>query len=147
MVISNSSHTTQFSANYITWTIIKTFSRDTTNHLRKLNFLMDKTFFDLKSDQSVMDECIAHVKSNFGLALIGNYANLFMHPDTIATVARMVQKIKSEFIVMLNANDWLSIETKRAAVEKIVGLDSLVGYPKWVENGTLVDEYYKEVIS
>lgn len=129
----------------MTWTVIKTFSRDTTKHLRSLNFLMNKLFLGLETDLNPMEECTQYVKNNFGFALVRNYVNLYTQPHTIASVSEMVHKIKSEFVGMLKENRWLSVETKKAAIEKIVNLACLIGYPKWVENTTLVELYYKEV--
>lgn len=134
-----------FVANYIMWSVVKEFSRDTTKHLRKLNFFVDSEFFHIKSEISLMQECINHVRNHFGFALVANYANLYMSPDTIPAVREMVHKIKSKFVVMLKQNTWLSRETSRAAVEKITGVEYLIGYPKWVENKTLVAKYYNNV--
>lgn len=68
-----------------------------------------------------------------------------MRPETIISVNEMVHKIKAEFVEMLNMNDWLTLETKTAAVAKVTALESLIGYPKWVQNTTLVDLFYEEV--
>lgn len=138
-------HTCILAANYVMWSVIKEFSRDTTKHLRKLNFFVDSEFFNIKSQASLVQDCSNHLRNHFGFALVANYANLYMSPDTIPAVQEMVHKIKSEFVQVLKQNTWLSEETSDAVVEKIIAMDCLIGYPKWVENKTLVAEYYNNV--
>lgn len=99
----------------------------------------------MKVDVSPTEECVQYVKNNFGFALIRNYMQFYVQPHTLVTVSEMVHKIKSEFVGMLKENRWLSIATKSAAVEKITNLNYLIGYPKWAENTTEVEMFYREL--
>lgn len=106
---------------------------------------MDQIFFDIKTDTKPLEECLQHLRNHFAFALIKNYVNFYIQPNTIQIVSEMVHKIKTEFVQLLQKNQWLSMTTKSAAIEKITSISSLIGYPKWIENTTLVELYYQEV--
>lgn len=133
-------------ANYLMWSLIKAFSRDTTKRMRDLSFIMDKEFLGIKSDVNRNQECISYVKAHFGFALVADYVNLFLKPTVVPVVEQMVHNIKKEFFEVLKGNFWLTQETKAKALEKIVVLRQWVGYPRWVENKTMVADHFQSVI-
>lgn len=120
-------------------------SRDTTNFMRSLNFLIDSSILGVTSDVSRPVECINKINEHMNVAVVSKYVNLFLNPGVIGTVDGMVQNIKIEFVEMLQRSKWLSLKTKYLAIEKIIALKHYVGYPKWAENATFVDEYYEKV--
>lgn len=124
---------------------MKDLSRDTTNFMRSLSFLMDNSILGIKSDIPHSAECINKINEYIPLAVIAKYVNLFLKPGAIEVVNDMVRNIKIEFVEMLQKNTWLSTRTKRLAIEKIIALKHHVGYPDWAENLTYMKDYYEKV--
>lgn len=106
---------------------------------------MDKSILGVISDMPRSQECLNKVDQHLALAVVPKYVNLFTQQDLLFKVEEMVHNIKLEFVDMLQENKWMSAETKKLAVEKIMSLKSRVGFPKWVLNKTMLNHYYKEV--
>ena len=62
-------------------------------------------------------------------ALVNAYLDNYLDPDTIAELREMTASIKAGFREILEEEDWLSKETKAAALKKLDAMTFTVGYP------------------
>jgi len=86
----------------------------------------------------------------FGHPLSQLYVEEYFSDDTRKQVEEMVGHIKSLFRARLEANDWLSEATRKAALEKIDHLPIDVGYPdEWIDYSSVNisrDDYFGNVM-
>ncbi|KAL3272861.1 hypothetical protein HHI36_014322 [Cryptolaemus montrouzieri] len=132
-------------ANYLMWYVVKDLSRETGNHLRLLNFMVDKSVMRIKSDITRKTECLNEVKRYFQNALVPQYTQQHLIPKTLETVKEMVYNIKNEFIKVIKRSYWLNDHTKNLAVEKIKYLKEYIGFPAWANNISQLNEFYNAV--
>lgn len=57
----------------------------------------------------------------------------------------MFEELRDAFGEMLNETEWMDASTKKTALFKLKAMLPLVGYPDFVLNETLLDEFYEEV--
>ena len=55
--------------------------------------------------------------------------------------------IRHEFKKTLSQNEWMDKKTKATAIDKVQSLLYKVGYPEFVTNVLLLDDYYSQVES
>ncbi|XP_063917636.1 neprilysin-1-like [Zophobas morio] len=132
-------------ANYIMWSVIKDLSRDTTHHMRELNFLIDHAILGVTGDISRDYECLDKAIKYFGSLLVPPYLKSFVSPQVFSKVTSMVNSIKTEFVNILHNNHWLSKEAKIATAEKINNIELYLGYPSEIFNGTPAEHYHHTV--
>lgn len=137
----------EFLANYIIWSVIKTLSRDLTDNMRHLNFMMDHLILGVKQDIPRTQECLNKITTYMDAALVPKYNHLYLNNNIIKDVTHMVENIKEEFVKVLNINEWLDSKTKHLTIEKIKAVQYIVGYPQVFQNESYIDDMYKNVLS
>jgi predicted metalloendopeptidase len=128
---------------YITWAVIKDLSRDTTPHMRNLNFLIDQAVLGVQDDLSREHECLNKIIEYFSPSLVPQYLNSYVNPKVFPKVTAMVASIKTAFIETLLRSDWLSKEAKLLSVEKVKNVKLYLGYSKWHLTGAPLRLYHK----
>ncbi|VDM30803.1 unnamed protein product [Toxocara canis] len=66
----------------------------------------------------------------------------FNKADKEAALA-MIDDLHAAFRLMVLTNDWMDNKTRNIAIEKSKAMQSLIGYPDFVESDKELDEYYK----
>ncbi|CAH1375963.1 unnamed protein product [Tenebrio molitor] len=128
---------------YITWAVIKDLSRDTTPHMRNLNFLIDQAVLGVQDDLSREHECLNKIIEYFSPSLVPQYLNSYVNPKVFPKVTAMVASIKTAFIETLLRSDWLSKGAKLLSVEKVKNVQLYLGYSKWHLTGAPLRLYHK----
>ena len=57
----------------------------------------------------------------------------------------MTQQLRLTFIESIPNIEWMDEDTKKKAISKAENMKINIGYPKWIENETLLNEYYKNL--
>ncbi|XP_030754277.1 endothelin-converting enzyme homolog [Sitophilus oryzae] len=138
-------YNTETIENYLLWSIIKELSRDTNRYLKNLNFIIDRNVLNVKKDIPRNTECTSKVLEYFSYALLPKYVRLYFDEKILEDIQDMVKNIKDKFIEVLAKNDWMSQKTKLLAMKKIGNIKCNVGYPKWIKNVSIIEEYYSDV--
>lgn len=87
--------------------------------------------------------CVDMTDSAFGFATGAMFVENIL-PDSINEQAfHMIQEVKSAFIDALPQNQWMDNLTRERAREKAEAVVDRVGHPEWIENPSLLDNYYK----
>ncbi|KAH1025819.1 hypothetical protein HUJ05_010470 [Dendroctonus ponderosae] len=132
-------------ANYLIWTIVKEFSRDTSVHLRALNFSIDKAILGIPSDLPQEIECTNKAMEYFSFAILPKYLDWYIKNDTVRSVKMVAEAVKSEYVSLLKANTWLSEKTRELAIDKIQSIQTVIGYSEWMNNGTELQKLYNKL--
>lgn len=123
------------SANYLKWSVIKALSRDASLYMKNLNFAIDNAILGVQEDLALTHECLEKVTAYTGHAI----AKISLNNKTIEDVKEMAEGMKVQFVKVLQESNWLSNNTKMAAIQKVEAIRSYVGY-----NERFIDDF-KEV--
>lgn len=92
--------------------------------MKKLNFAIDNAILGVQEDLALTHECLEKVNAYAGHAI----AKICLKNKTIEDVKAMAEGIKVQFVKVLQKSDWLSNNTKMAAIMKVEAIRSYVGY-------------------
>lgn len=62
-------------------------------------------------------------------------------------VQRMLSNIKNSFESLVSTLSWMDLPTKRATVEKVRSMKSLIGFPEWLFEPGKLEEYYEGMVT
>lgn len=65
--------------------------------------------------------------------------------NSLPRVAEMMENIRESFNDLVRQVNWMDDGTKCATLEKSIAMRSLIGYPVWLTEEGMLDEYYKDV--
>lgn len=130
---------------HLWWTIVEDLIPHTTTDLRKLysEYMRKATNIEGGSSRSLY--CTKGVNRIMGMAV--SYAILdqdFMN-NSLPRVAEMMENIRESFNDLVRQVNWMDDGTKCATLEKSIAMRSLIGYPVWLTEQGMLDEYYKDV--
>lgn len=78
------------------------------------------------------------IDSSLGELLGRAYVDTYFPPSSKAMMNDLVANLKAAMAARIQSSDWMSPETKTAALEKLSKMDVMVGYPdKWRDYSTL----------
>ena len=67
------------------------------------------------------------------------------HENKGKKVLEMLDDIKEAFASMVSRTDWMDRQTKVATLEKNKNMISQIGFPDWLFDETVLNEYYEGV--
>ncbi|KAE8752204.1 hypothetical protein FOCC_FOCC000997 [Frankliniella occidentalis] len=89
--------------------------------------------------------CTESVNSLMGMAVSYGMADVAYLRTVGEKVHEMLGDVKSVFQEMVADLDWMDAPTKAATLDKVKAMKSFVGFPEWLLNVTLLDEYYEGI--
>lgn len=130
---------------HLWWTIVEDLIPHTTSDLRKLfsEYMRKVTSSEGGISRSLY--CTRGVNRIMGMAV--SYAILdqdFMN-HSMPRVAEMLENIRESFNDLVRQVNWMDDGTKCATLEKSIAMRSLIGYPVWLTEEGMLDEYYEDV--
>ncbi|KAL9971395.1 hypothetical protein ACROYT_G023915 [Oculina patagonica] len=132
-------------AHYITWYIIDKYGQYISSDFHDAYTKFARQAYGEQRSSEFSRRCVRHTDQAMEM---GVSRLLLIDRDSGFTqksvhhVDRMVQKIREAFIENLESVTWMDSETKLAAKEKAEAILQLVGYPHFIANRTLLEEYY-----
>jgi len=139
-------------ANLMLWRIFAKFSA---------NFLKTgveegaiyKNIFDTEGlSTSRSENCVNQIKTFFPNILDDLIINKYLSPEEKWQIREMFQQIKNEFEDIINSSEWMSIETKNAAIRKLKKMKINVGeiqnnidHPTEILNQLQKENYLKNI--
>lgn len=87
------------------------------------------------------------IQSNldFSMALTYAYQRYYFNINKLAKAAEMVNDLHGAFGQILDSLDWMDDYTKQLCHKKAGNMVTLLGYPEFVEEMELLDEFYENV--
>lgn len=67
------------------------------------------------------------------------------HSNKARNVLEMLEDIRQAFASLLTETDWMDRKTKIVTLEKNRKMSSQIGFPHWLFNERMLNEYYKDV--
>lgn len=130
---------------HLWWMVVEQLLPHTTTDLRKLfsDYMHKVTHAEGSTSRSLY--CTRGVNRIMGMAV--SYAILdqdFMN-HSMPRVQQMLGNIRESFNGLVRQVNWMDDGTKCATLEKSMAMRSLIGYPEWLTEEGMLDEYYADV--
>ncbi|KZC06063.1 PREDICTED: neprilysin-2 [Dufourea novaeangliae] len=130
---------------YIWWTVIDIVVPHSSESLRKLwlKYIDEVTSVEIGESKSI--RCAAAVNELMGMAVSWLYVDPSFHEAEGKKVFEMLDDIKEAFASMVSRTDWMDGKTKTATLEKNRKMDSQIGFPDWLFDEDVLNEYYEGI--
>jgi putative endopeptidase len=97
-----------------------------------------KTLQGRKEQYPRWRRCVSSTDAGLGEALGQVYVGRAFTPEAKARMQTMVNNLIEAFRARITSNDWMSDETRKAALAKLAAFHQKIGYPdKWIDYSTL----------
>jgi putative endopeptidase len=101
-------------------------------------FMFDKTLSGVTELRPRWKRGARLIDTTLGELLGRAYVDAYFPPSSKAMMTELVANLKVAMAARIQRNDWMSPETKTAALDKLAKMDVMVGYPdKWRDYSTL----------
>jgi putative endopeptidase len=124
---------------YLRWHLITDASQALSSKFEDESFnFYGKTLQGRKEQYPRWRRCVSATDSGLGEALGQVYVTRAFTPEAKQRMQTMVNNLIAAFQQRLTSNDWMSDETRRAALAKLAAFHQKIGYPeKWIDYTTL----------
>ncbi|XP_077300834.1 endothelin-converting enzyme homolog [Arctopsyche grandis] len=123
--------------------IIENFIPHTTSTLKAMydKYVKILTGIEIHVPRSVY--CARSVTNMVGMAIGYAFAEESFTTTTLPKIQKMLSNIKNSFESLVSTLSWMDLPTKRATVEKVRSMKSLIGFPDWLFEPGKLEEYYE----
>ncbi|XP_055389923.1 neprilysin-1 [Condylostylus longicornis] len=129
---------------YIWWNVVEELIVHTSDTMRQLHNELTRILIKTEGGLSRSLYCTSGINSLMGMAVSYTLAYDNFHNETLPRVKDMLQNIRSAFNDLVKNTNWMDKETKERTLKKSMNMKSFIGFPDWITNKTVLDEYYKE---
>ena len=136
---------------YLRWQLVTALAPALSSKFDNENFeFFSKTLEGRKEQYPRWRRCVAATDANLGEALGPVYVAKAFTPESKARMQTMINNLITAFRERLSKLDWMSDETRRAAIAKLDAFKQKIGYPeKWIDYSALHltrDSYLQNVL-
>src|SRR3989440_7178594 len=136
---------------YLRWNLVNAAADALSSKFETQNFnFYGKTLSGRKEQYPRWRRCVSATDNNLGEALGQEYVKRAFTPEAKQRMQTMVNNLLAAFRDRLVAADWMSDETRKAALTKLAAFGQKIGYPeKWIDYTRLQvsrDSYAANVI-
>ncbi|XP_026672989.1 neprilysin-11-like, partial [Ceratina calcarata] len=130
---------------YIWWVIIDIVVPHTPSNLREIwvKYINEITSIEIGESKSL--RCASAVNELMGMAASWLIVDPSFHEDKGKKVFEMMNDIKEAFASMVSHTDWMDAQTKAATLDKNSKMESQIGFPDWLFDQTILNEYYEGI--
>ena len=124
---------------YFRWHLITDASNALSSSFETESFnFYGKTLQGRKEQYPRWRRCVSATDAQLGEALGQVYVGRAFTPEAKARMQTMVNNLIEAFRARITSNDWMSDETRKAALAKLAAFHQKIGYPeKWIDYSTL----------
>lgn len=79
------------------------------------------------------------------IAVGAMYVRKYFKQDSRAQVLEMVNRIRTEFEIILENVDWMDNDTRRSAIDKLHVMSNHIGYPDELMDNAKIEKYYEHL--
>lgn len=83
-----------------------------------------------------------YLANSLSIAVGALYVRKYFRQDSKAAALEMVSGIRKEFELILNEVNWMDDETRDAALNKLKGMSTHIGFPDEIMDNNKIEEYY-----
>jgi putative endopeptidase len=124
---------------YLRWHLITDSANALSSSFETESFnFYGKTLQGRKEQYPRWRRCVSSTDAGLGEALGQVYVSRAFTPEAKARMQTMVNNLIEAFRARITSNDWMSDETRKAALAKLAAFHQKIGYPdKWIDYSTL----------
>jgi endothelin-converting enzyme/putative endopeptidase len=128
-----SDHDLQTWKDYLTFNVVDTFASRLSQDMVDLHFDFHSTTLNGIPEQSPRwKRAVAATSSILGEVLGQQYVERHFTPEAKTKMDVLVQNLTKAYGASINQLEWMTLETKKAALEKLAAVTPKIGYPdKW----------------
>lgn len=130
-------------ANYVVWRLVSGVVPDTTAAMRNITFRFQQALTGATEPASRDVTCANAANSVFGIAIGVKYVEAAFDKDAKSEVETLVENLRVSFKEMVIEAEWMETVTKVEAIAKADAIRSFMAYPDWLDNKTIVEEFYE----
>ncbi|KAK3103850.1 hypothetical protein FSP39_022416 [Pinctada imbricata] len=128
--------------NYLIWRAMDRYNHDlSTDYLHVKRLFYAKRTGDKEFPETPL-YCLQNVESHFARALGSIFIQDHFVDQNKRELLNLLQSVKEEVISSVKESSLYDDKTKERALKKIRAINVNVGYPEFMMNSTLMDEYY-----
>lgn len=137
---------------YLEWDVITSASSYLSDEIAEANFdFFGKTLSGSKEMQPRWRRCTSQVERQMGEALGKMYAEKYFPQSSKDRMSKLVKNLQIALAERIKAQDWMTPETKIAALEKLLTFYVKIGYPDTWTNMTALNidngkSYYENIM-
>ncbi|KAJ4431869.1 hypothetical protein ANN_20475 [Periplaneta americana] len=124
------------------WQVVNMLAPLTNSDLRSLEQRYMEKATGSPNTESRSMFCTNTVTKLLGMAASYFIADPPSMKDIISKVTDMMVKIKWAFTSLVRSAEWMDKDTQQMTIEKADALKLFVGYPDWLLNAEMLEEYY-----
>ncbi|XP_076238270.1 M13 family metallopeptidase neprilysin 5 [Calliopsis andreniformis] len=130
---------------YIWWVIIDIVVPHSSESLRKIwsAYINEVTSVEIGESKSLF--CASAVNELMGMAVSWLFVDPSFHEDKGKKVFEMLNDIKEAFASLVLRTDWMDKQTKTETLEKNRKMESQIGFPDWLFDEDILNEYYEGI--
>ncbi|XP_069692640.1 neprilysin-11-like isoform X2 [Periplaneta americana] len=127
------------------WQVVNMLAPLTNSDLRSLEQRYMEKATGSPNTESRSMFCTNTVTKLLGMAASYFIADPLSMKDVISKVTDMMAKIRWAFASLVRSAEWMDKDTQQMTIEKADALKLFVGYPDWLLNAEMLEEYYGDI--
>ncbi|XP_075742267.1 neprilysin-1-like, partial [Rhipicephalus microplus] len=136
--------------NYVVWSYIRSMAdvEGTSLHDLYMTYSFNTTNLTRSSaKEDVRKSCLSQLLKSETMLTAGTslYIKYNFNRYDHKNVQKMLQFIKASFKVIILENKWMTDLTKNKAAQRLARMETVVGYPDWMLDDTVVDNLYRYI--
>ncbi|XP_055851362.1 endothelin-converting enzyme 2 isoform X2 [Episyrphus balteatus] len=141
-LIDISQHRLQF---YLWLDVVLELIAHTNSALRHLYSENIQSLTQTEGSTSRSMYCANGISNLMGMAVSFSLANQEFFTNSLPRVQEMLNLIREAFNDLVRTTSWMDSQTKEATIQKSAAVKSLIGFPDWILDKHLLDEFYADV--
>ncbi|KAK5643359.1 hypothetical protein RI129_007204 [Pyrocoelia pectoralis] len=130
---------------YMWWITTYTMILSTTTEMADLVARESEPFVTSTTYRSRSLDCTSLVINFMGVAVSYGIVDKTFTQSIKPKVETMLSDIKSAFIERVKRLKWMDKETKQATLEKTKEMISFIGFPEWLMDKEIIEQYYTNI--
>lgn len=133
-------------ANYLIWRITDYAVYYLNNQVRKRQLDFSTVTVGKKEFSVRWKECISMVNNKLPISVGALYIRQYFKPEAKQAATEMVEHIRQEFKDALQKNEWMDVDTKKAALSKVDAIISHIAYPDELYDDQKLETFYEKMV-
>ncbi|XP_025266965.1 neprilysin-4 isoform X2 [Camponotus floridanus] len=133
-------------ANYLLWRFVRHRVNNLDDRFQEVKQKFYYILFGREQAPLRWKNCVTQVNSNMGMAVGSMFVKKYFDENSKNDTLSMTREIQRSFRELLNKTNWIDIDTKRLATEKVNAMSLRIGYPDFILQPHLLNERYKDVV-
>ncbi|KAG7197330.1 hypothetical protein KM043_018444 [Ampulex compressa] len=127
---------------YIWWVVVDIVVPHSSSNMRTAWSTYLKVLMNTEVVESRSLHCASAVNELMGMAVSWLFVDPSFPIEKGVKVHEMLEDIRQAFASLVLKTDWMDVKTKKATLEKNRKMASEIGFPEWLFEEGMLDEYY-----